>query len=72
MLELVKMIESICHSILKNSWDAEDAAQEARLAIWQKQHQLQDKKKLKSWSAVIAKNKALECYRKRKKGGSGK
>jgi len=59
-------IYSICFSILKNSHDAEEAAQETFIQAYLKLNQLRKPSSFFAWLKKIAQNHSKECLRKRR------
>ncbi len=66
--ELLRMHEnniySICMRMLKNEHDANDAAQEICLKIWQQMPQFQGQAKFSTWAYRIATNQCLDMIRR--------
>jgi RNA polymerase sigma-70 factor (ECF subfamily) len=66
VLEYQNLVYTVCLNIVKNTHDAENAAQEAFLTAYQSLSAFKGGS-LKSWLCRIATNKAIDCVRKQSK-----
>lgn len=62
----LSLVYRFVYGLTKNSGSAEDIAQEAWLKVWQNLKKFKLDKNFKTWLLVIAKNTALDYFKKKK------